>query len=63
MAEDLVLEEDLLDHLLWTADEVGAAQGACRLELLPAHRRPAALASDLGHHRVELRPGGIRRCL
>src|SRR3954464_10991655 len=55
--EDLVLEEDLLHDLLGVADEVRAAQGARGLELVAAHRRPAALAADPVHGGLE---GGER---
>ena len=44
-------------------DEVRAAQRARRLEVVPVHRRPAALPPDLGHHRVERRPGRVGRLL
>ena len=63
MAEDLVLEEDLLDDLLRAAHEVRTPERARGLEVGPAHGRPASLPSDLGHHRVELRPGRIGRLL
>ena len=39
--EDLVLEEDLLDHLVRAADESGAAQRSRRVEL----RRASSAAS------------------
>ena len=66
MAEDLVLEEDLLGHLLRAADEVRAAQGRAPASNCGAgHRRPAALAADPVHHRREggegVVGGGLRR--
>src|SRR5688500_15952289 len=42
VAEELVLEEDLLHALLGAPDEERAARRAPRLELGAAHRRPAA---------------------
>ena len=59
MPEDLVLEEDLLGDLLRAADEVRAAQIAAGLELLAGHRRPAALAADAVHHRLQAREGDV----
>ncbi len=53
VAEDLVLEEDLLDHLLGTADEARAVEVERRVELRARHRRPPALAPDLVHDRLE----------
>src|SRR3954447_11990212 len=50
VAEDLVLEEDLVDHVLRAADEVCAAPRARRVEVLSCHRPPAAFAADLVHH-------------
>src|SRR5918998_2290286 len=50
VAEELVLEEDLLHDLLGAPDEERAARRAPRLELGAAHRRPAALAADPVHH-------------
>ena len=61
--EDLVLEQDLLDDLLWAADEVRTAERPRGLELLARHRRPTALTSDLGHHRLERRPRYVGRLL
>ena len=51
--KDLVLEQDLLDHLVRVADEVGAAQRPRRLVALAGHRRPATLPADLVHRRRE----------
>ena len=48
--EDLVLLEDLLDHLLRAADHEGALRRAHDVELLARHRRPSPLAPDPGHH-------------
>ena len=45
------------------ADEVRSAERARRLELVAAHRRPATLAPDLGHHRLERRPRDVCRFL
>src|SRR5918997_1066255 len=50
VAEELVLEEDLLDDLLGAPNEELAARRPPRLELGAAHRRPAALAADPVHH-------------
>src|SRR4051794_1783714 len=46
MPEDLMLEEDLVDHVLRAADEVRAAARARRIEVLSRHRPPAAFAAD-----------------
>ena len=51
VAEDLVLEEDLLDHLLRAADEVRAAERRGRVVVRARHRRPATLAADAVHLR------------
>ncbi len=50
MAEDLVLEQDLLDHLLRAAHEVRAVQRRPGLVLLARQRRPPALSPDRVHH-------------
>jgi hypothetical protein len=50
VAEELVLEEDLVDDLLRAADDERASAGAQGVEGRPLHRRPAALAADRGHH-------------
>src|SRR5688500_3877802 len=46
VAEPFVLQEDLVDHLLRGADEVGAVQGGAGVELLARLRRPPALFAD-----------------
>ena len=64
--EDLVLEEDLLDHLLRAADERGAVQGPRSVEVRPLHRAPAAFAADPVHHLLHARErdvGGLLRRL
>ena len=50
VTEDLVLEQDLLDHVLRAADKIRAPARARRVEVLPCHRPPAALLPDLVHH-------------
>ena len=57
--EDLVLEQDLLDDLVGAADEVRAAQLVRGEVLLAAQRRPAALAADPVHHRLERREADV----
>ena len=49
--QDLVLEEDLLDHLLRAADEVRAAQRRGCVVVGARPRRPAALPADRVHRR------------
>jgi hypothetical protein len=51
VAEELVLEEDLLRDLLRAADDERAARAAEGVELRGRHRRPPALAPDPVHHR------------
>ena len=51
VAEELVLEEDLLGNLLGASDGERAARRAELVELGPTDRRPAALAADGVHHR------------
>ena len=51
VAEELVLEEDLLGDLLGRARGHGAARRAQRLVLRAPGGRPAALAPDAVHHR------------
>ncbi len=53
-ADDL---DDLGGHGLGRADEVGAVRPRSGLVLLERERRPAALAADLGVHRLVVRPG------
>src|SRR4051794_7910182 len=50
VAEELVLEEDLLDHLLRAADDERTPPRAERVEVLALHGRPASLAADCRHH-------------
>ncbi len=60
VAEQLVLEQDLLGHLLGRPGGQRPARRAQRLVLGLAGGRPAALASDLVHHRqVRLREGAV----
>jgi hypothetical protein len=63
VAEDLVLEEDLLDHLLRAADKGRAAECPRRLELGPSGRRLAALAPDAGHRFGKRRERLVSRLL
>ena len=63
MSEDLVLEEDLLDHLLRAPDEVRAAFRRGGVVVLAQHRRPAALAADPVHHRRHRRERLVQRLL
>src|SRR5829696_5576463 len=51
VAEDIVLEGNLLRHLLRASGEERAARPAPRLELPARHSRPAALSADAVHHR------------
>src|SRR4051794_21331966 len=60
VAEELVLEEGLLDHPLRATDEVGAAQRARRVEVLARDRRPAAFPPDAVHHLRERRERLVR---
>jgi len=46
VAEELVLEEDLLDDVIRAADEARAPQRARGVERFPRQRRPTALAAD-----------------
>ena len=59
--EDLVLEEDLLDHLLWAAGEERSARSAERVELRSADRSPTSLTADRVHHR-RVRGEELIRC-
>ena len=61
MTEYLVLEENLLDDFIGVPDEVSAPQGPGRFELRAGDARPAALTSDLCHHRGVRREIIIRR--
>lgn len=55
MVEKLLLEQDLVDHLLRAPGHQVAAQVKPGIELGARQRRPAALAPDPAHH------GGVRR--
>ena len=55
MTEKLVLVEDLLDDVLWGADEVRTAHGRRGVVVGARVRRPAALAADLVHLRCDER--------
>ncbi len=50
VAEELVLEQDLLRHLLRAPGGQRSARRAQRHVLLRRHRRPATLAADPAHH-------------
>ena len=51
MVEHVVLEQDLVDHVLGRADEVRTVKGGARRVLVQGHRRPAAFLADRVHHR------------
>ncbi len=61
--EDLVLEEDFLDHLVRAADEARTTERGRSIELGARSRRPAALAPDARHRLGERREGFVRRLL
>ena len=61
--EDLVLVEDLLDHLPRAADRERAAQRPRGLELLWRHRGPAPFAPEARHHLGIPRVEGADRIL
>src|SRR5688572_4396627 len=50
IGEELMLGENLVDHLLGTPDEHSAATGAIGLEPSPGQRRPPSLPPDSRHH-------------
>src|SRR5690606_14031788 len=49
--EQLVLEQHLLDDLVWATHVIRAAQRRRRIELLARYRGPTALPPDLAHRR------------
>lgn len=49
VAEEFVLEQDLLDHLLRISDDQGAPRLDRAVEALPRRRRPAAFTTDPRH--------------
>ena len=63
VAEELVLEEDLLDDLLGRADEVRAAKRCRGVVVGTRHRRPAALVADPVHRRGDVRERLVERLL
>src|SRR5690606_8487186 len=59
VAEQLVLEEDLVDDLGRAADEVRSAQPPLGVELRARGGRPATLAADPAHRLREGAPGEV----
>ncbi|MCB8988531.1 MAG: hypothetical protein H6661_12375, partial [Ardenticatenaceae bacterium] len=47
--KQLVLEQNLFNHLVGTANEIGTSQQARSVELLARERRPAALPANFIH--------------
>ncbi len=50
VAKKLVLEQDLIDHFLRTSHGQCTSRLTHGFELRPGGGRPAAFATDLGHH-------------
>jgi hypothetical protein len=61
--EQLVLEEDLLDHLLGRPDEVRTAQHRGGVVVETLQRWPPALAADLVHRRGDVGERFVERAL